>query len=413
MKKINTVRGTHDLYGEDMKKFRHVVDVFKKTAINFGCEEFRTPIFEFLNVYHRKNDTSDIANKELYILEDRSGEKLALRPEGTAGVSRAIVSNGLQNQLPLKLFYSGQMFRYERPQKGRQREFNQLGLEFIGSDSPLADVEVIALGWELIKQLGISKNTKILINSLGDRESREAYKVALVEYYTKFEQQLSDDSKRRLKTNPLRILDSKEECDRKINANVPKMQDYLNESSKEFYQEVKDKLTLYGIEFEHSDLLVRGLDYYCHTVFEFVNSDLGAQATVIGGGRYSGLIEYFGGQKTECVGFGSGIERLMLSLQKQPKEKPLVSVIPMGDNLLNSAINVVNDLRSNNIAVDIAFSGNMKKRLKRANKINSSFALIIGEEEEKNNTVIAKDFKEGTQEEIKTDSIAKYLLSKF
>ena len=291
MAKLQCVRGTYDLYGAAKRKTKQVVRTGEEVVEKYGFEEIETPIFEFTEVFARNlGDTSDIVTKEMYCFEDRGGESLTLRPEGTAGVVRAFVSNGMQQNLPVKFYYHGQMFRYERPQKGRQRQFTQFGVELLGADTPQADIEVIAMAYEFLEKLGLSGQVTVEVNSLGDAESRNAYREKLVAYLKEHFDELSADSKNRLERNPLRVLDSKEECDKAVVEKAPLYADSLNEKSKAFFAKVLDGLDRLGIKYRVNNRLVRGLDYYSHTVFELVTDKLGAQGTVLAGGRYDGLV---------------------------------------------------------------------------------------------------------------------------
>ena len=267
MSKMQPARGTRDLLPEQTKAYRFIEDTAYKAALTYGFSEIETPIFEFSEVFHRTlGESSDMVSKETYDFKDRGGESITLRPEGTAGVARAFISEGLAQSLPLKFFYSGPMFRYERPQKGRYRQFYQLGVEYMGSESPMADVEVLSLAWDFLKSLDLDKNCRLEINTLGDKDSRAKYRERLVQYFTQFETQLSADSQLRLKKNPLRILDSKDEGDKKIVAGAPLFQDDLNQESKLFFDKVQKGLNDLGISFQVNPKLVRGIDYYCQTI---------------------------------------------------------------------------------------------------------------------------------------------------
>ena len=307
---VRPVRGTVDLFPEEFRRHSRVIDAARGLANVYGYGEIQTPIFEFTEVFARTlGDVSDVVTKEMYTFEDRGGERITLRPENTAGVARAFISAKLQNDLPLKYFYAGPMFRYERPQKGRQRQFHQIGVELFGVPGPSGDVEVIALAAQILDQLEMRQHCVLNLNTLGDTESRQAYRTALVEYFSDYKARLSDDSVARLEKNPLRILDSKDQSDKEIVDGAPSFDQYLTASASEFFGEVREGLDDLGIAYELNPRLVRGLDYYCHTAFEFVTDALGAQGTVIGGGRYDGLIGMMGGPETPGVGWAGGIER--------------------------------------------------------------------------------------------------------
>ncbi|WP_347357221.1 histidine--tRNA ligase [Bdellovibrio sp.] len=412
--KIQSVRGTRDLLPEDNLLFRFVEESAYKKALLYGYGEIETPIFEFSDVFHRTlGETSDVVNKETYDFTDRGGEKLTLRPEGTAGVARSFISEGMMQNLPLKFYYSGPMFRYERPQKGRYRQFFQLGAECLGYESPLADVECISLAWDLLKQIGISADCTLEINTLGDAESRAAYRDTLVQYFTAHKEQLSEDSKMRLEKNPLRILDSKDEGDKKLNAHAPKLEQSLNQSSQDFFKKVLAGIEKLGIPYKVNNHLVRGLDYYCHTVFEFTTSKLGAQGTVLAGGRYDGLIETMGGPKTPGVGWAAGIDRLADLVPKDLAIKPevLVAVIGADDQGEDESVKVAHEIRSRGLKAENFLSGKMGKKMQKANKAGAQYALILGGNEVTNKTVTVKNFMTGEQKEISREELKTFPFS--
>lgn len=409
--KLQRVRGTRDLLPEDSLVFRFVEESAYEKALLYGFGEIETPIFEFSDVFHRTlGETSDVVNKETYDFTDRGGESLTLRPEGTAGVARAFISEGMSHNLPLKFYYSGPMFRYERPQKGRYRQFYQLGAECLGYESPLADVECIGFAWDLLQKIGISADCTLEINTLGDTESRAAYREALVQYFTAHQDQLSADSKMRLEKNPLRILDSKDEGDKKLNANAPKLEQYLNETSQTFFKKVLAGIERLGIPYQVNSHLVRGLDYYCHTVFEFTTSKLGAQGTVLAGGRYDGLIETMGGSKTPGVGWAAGIDRLADLTPKEltTKKDVLIAVIGADDQGEDEGVKVAHELRSRNLKVENILSGKMGKKMQKANKLGAHYALILGGSEVENKQVTIKNFGSGEQTTIARADLATY-----
>jgi histidyl-tRNA synthetase len=396
---LQPVRGTHDLLPDEARRHRYVEDTAFAVSQRYGYGEIITPIFEFTEVFARTlGETSDVVSKEMYSFTDRGGESLTLRPEGTAGVARALISGGLNQSLPLKLFYRGPMFRYERPQKGRQRQFTQIGCELLGVEGPQADIEVIAVGAHILKELGLWEHITVDINSLGDQESRHAYRVALIAYLSGFKDKLSADSLERLERNPLRVLDSKDEADKAIVRDAPLLLDYLNPASKEFFQKVQDGLSAVGVRFNVNPRLVRGLDYYSHTAFEFITSALGAQGTVMAGGRYDGLVTQMGGPATAGIGWAAGVERLaMLMGDMAPLPRP-IAVIPMGDD--QAALALTQKLRHAGFSVELGFSGNMKKRLIRANKANARAAIILGEDEMSRNAATVRDLDSGEQQEV-------------
>lgn len=391
-----------------MLAHRHVVETGRALALRYGFAEMETPIFEFSGVFARTlGDTSDIVTKEMYTFADRKGESLTLRPENTAGIARAFISNGLANEVPFKAFYAGPMFRYERPQKGRQRQFHQIGVELLGVADPQADVEVIALGRNILSALGIAGKITLEINTLGDPESRDAYRGALVAHLSAHLAELSAESRDRLERNPLRILDSKDEGDRALVADAPLLGDFLNPASRTFYDDLKNGLMDLGLNFVENPRLVRGLDYYGHTAFEFTTDALGAQGTVMAGGRYDGLIATMGGPSTPGVGWAAGVERLAMLLTSQPAQARPVAVIPAGtDPLIRREAAILTErLRKAGFCVDLGYSGNMGKRMKRADKVHARAAVILGEDEVKARAVALRDLDAGTQETVPRDRL--------
>src|SRR5436190_6090619 len=410
---MQPVRGTHDLLPDDYRRFAHVVDIARDVARLYGYREMATPIFEFTELFARGiGETTDVVSKEMYTFEDRGGESLTLRPEYTAGICRAFVSNGeLAQQLPLKLFAAGPMFRYERPQKGRQRQFHQIDLEVLGAPEPGADIEVITVAADILDRLGILDRCVLKINSLGDPESRAGYRKVLVDYYSGHLDRLSQDSRDRLQRNPLRILDSKDEGDKAINASAPSFSDHLNQASRDFFKAVQDGLTAAGVPFETDPALVRGLDYYTHTAFEFVTTHIGAQGTVLGGGRYDGLIAELGGPPTAGIGWAGGIERLVM-LCNDPAPLPRAVVIaPLGPAAEARALAIARALRRAGIAVEQEYRGNMKRRLQRANKLNARAVLTLGDDYVAKGVAQLKDLDSGEQREVPLDKLGEALKS--
>lgn len=406
MSKVQCVRGTYDLYGTAKRKMKKVAAEASAVVEKYGFEEIETPIFEFTEVFARNlGDTSDIVTKEMYCFNDKGGESLTLRPEGTAGVVRAFVSNGMQQNLPVKFYYTGPMFRYERPQKGRQRQFTQFGVELLGVETPQADIEVISMAYEFLEKLGLSGQVVVEINSLGDAESRDAYRAELVAYLKEHYDELSEDSKNRLERNPLRVLDSKEECDRAVVENAPLYADSLNETSKEFFSKVLHGLDLLGIKYRVNNRLVRGLDYYSHTVFELTTDKLGAQGTVLAGGRYNGLVAQMGGGDVAGIGWACGVERLAMLLENDVEMSRPVAVIPMGEDAEDKALEISNQLRRAGFRVEQSYSGNMKKRMTKAVKANAFKAVIIGSDELAKGEAAVKDLDSGEQKNVKFANI--------
>jgi histidyl-tRNA synthetase len=407
MAQLQAVRGTQDLLPAASRRHRIVIDTARELARRYGFGEIATPIFEFTDVFSRPiGEATDVVSKEMYTFNDRGGEEITLRPEGTAAVARAVMSNGLTQATPLRFFYQGPMFRYERPQKGRYRQFHQIGVELIGPAQPQADIEVIALGAQILNDLGILGTCRLELNTLGDTPSRQAYRAALVEYFTGHKDALSDDSRDRLGRNPLRILDSKDEGDRKIIADAPSFSDYLNEESQAFFDAVKRGLDALGIAYELNPRLVRGLDYYCHTAFEFITTALGAQGTVLGGGRYDGLMKLMGGPDLPAVGWAGGIERLAMLMAEPGAEPRPIAIIPLGEAAEFEALKLAHKLRGDGYAVDLGYSGNAGKRMKRANGIGARAALVLGDDELARSAIMVRDLDTGEQTETKLADLA-------
>ncbi|MEX2644521.1 MAG: histidine--tRNA ligase [Acetobacterales bacterium] len=409
MKSLRPVRGTHDLLPADQRQHRHVIDAAREAAALYGYEEVGTPILEFAEVFRRTlGDTSDIVTKEMFTVA-QGDEDVVLRPEGTAGVVRAVMTGGLTQSLPLKFFYSGPMFRYERPQKGRQRQFHQVGVELIGVAEPLGDVEVIALAVQFLRRIGVLERTVLEINTLGDTQSRTAYRQVLVDYLSRHRDALSDDSRQRLDRNPLRILDSKHEGDRALIADAPMLGDHLTDSAAAFFDGVRDGLQALDIPCAINPRLVRGLDYYGHTAFEFTTDALGAQGTVLAGGRYDGLMEMMGGPAVPGVGWAAGIERLALLIGEAPAVSRPVAVIPVGDAAEGEALRLTQALRAAGVAADLAFRGNLKRRMARADKVNARVAILIGDDELAAGAGTVRDLDTGSQRRMPLDAIVPFL----
>jgi histidyl-tRNA synthetase len=399
MSTLRPVRGAHDLLPQQMREHRYVSDSARGVAARYGFDEMATPIFEYANVFKRTlGDTSDIVTKEMYTFTDKGGDEITLRPENTAGVARSFISEGLAQSAPLKFFYSGPMFRYERPQKGRLRQFHQIGVELVGVPGVQADLEVIACGARILDELGVLDKTVLELNTLGDTESRSEYRDALVDYLREHLDSLSGESRDRLDRNPLRILDSKDEGDRAVIADAPLFTDYLNEDSQTLFSNLRAGLESLGIAYELNPRLVRGLDYYCHTAFEFTTTALGAQGAVIAGGRYDGLISMMGGAQTPGVGWAGGIERLsMLCGAALPAPRPIV-IVPVGASTRDRAFQLAETLRRAGFRIDLGYSGNMSKRMKRANKLDACAAILLGEDELLRDEATIRHMDSGEQE---------------
>ncbi len=379
--KLQPVRGTRDMIGVEARLHQAVGDVARRVAGLAGFEEWFTPIFEDTRVFSRGlGETSDVVAKEMYVFEDRGGESLTLRPENTAGVCRALVTNGLTQTLPQKAFYCGPMFRYERPQKGRYRQFHQIGIEVLGAAEPLADAEVIAVGWQIIQALGIADGVVLEINTLGDAQSRDAYRAALVEYFSRHEAALSADSRMRLAKNPLRILDSKDEGDRRLVADAPVITPHLSAAARAHHDAVLAALAAFGVPLRENPRIVRGLDYYSLTAFEFVTDRLGAQGTVMGGGRYNGLVEEMGGPPTPSVGWAAGMERLAMLMEaagQVPAGPSAVAVVPLDDAAETAALQALGALRMAGRAAVMEYRGNLRRRMERANRAGAQAVLFV------------------------------------
>jgi histidyl-tRNA synthetase len=372
------IRGTQDIFGPDAEAFAFVVETFERVRKLYRFRRAEMPVFEKTEVFARSiGETTDVVSKEMYSFEDRGGESLTLRPEFTAGIARAYLTNGWQQHAPLKLATHGPLFRYERPQKGRYRQFHQLDAEIIGAGEPQADVELLAMADQLLKELGIADGVTLQLNTLGDADSRDAWRAALVEYFRAVKGELSEDSQERLEKNPLRILDSKDRRDQAFVAGAPQIDDFLSSEAKDFFAAVTSGLDAAGVEWTRNSALVRGLDYYRHTAFEFVTDRLGAQGTVLGGGRYDGLMESLGGPPTPAVGWAAGIERLAMLVGEIEVEPLAVAIALEADELADVANKAVAELRREGFSVEIIASGSMRKRFDKASKLNPGFLASV------------------------------------
>ncbi len=406
---IQKAKGTYDIYGDYGKRLLYVEELIEGLMEKYNYEYFRTPIFESSSLFHRGvGDTTDIVTKETYDFKDRGDRDLTLRPEGTAGIVRSYIENKMygNHNIPVKAWYYGPMFRYERPQSGRYREFYQFGVEAFGSSDALMDAEIISIPVNLYKLLGL-KGIKVNINTLGDNESRNNYRNALIEYFKPYINDLCEDCQERYNKNPLRILDCKVDHNLDVMKNAPRTIDYLNETSKEHFENVKKYLDSMNIDYEINTNLVRGLDYYTHTVFEVEASveGFGSQNVLCGGGRYDNLVETLDGPKTSGVGFAMGMERLMTALEYENVEMPLIDgidcyVIPMSENEKDYAMHICGDLRLNGFITEIDYNNrNLKNNFKNADKFNSKFIIIIGEQEKDSGILTIKN--NGAKEEYK------------
>ena len=410
MVKLQPVRGTRDLLGNESLVQRYVINTAQKISERYGYEPIDTPVFEFTDVFKRTlGNASDIVTKEMYTFEDKGGDSLTLRPEGTAGIARAMLSGGLLNQIPLKWSYSGPMFRHERPQKGRLRQFHQVGVELIGVAEPIGDIEVIDLARAYLDELGVLPFTTLEINTLGDSESRNFYREALVSYLEGFRNELSVESQTRLDQNPLRILDSKNEDDKKIITNAPPYTDYLNSESNSFFNSVISGLEDLNIPYKLNPRLVRGLDYYCHTAFEFTTTSLGSQGTVLAGGRYDNLITMMGGNPTPGIGWAAGVERLSMLATSKPDRRRAIMVIGIGAAGEQRAVKLAKDLRQAEFKIELNYRGGLKRGLRRANKIEASAAVFLGDTELSRRGVTVRNLDDGSQTEVKLSELKDYL----
>ena len=388
-----------------------MVAAFDRVRRLYGFKRVEVPTIEHTAVFARTiGETTDVVSKEMYSFEDRGGEGITLRPEFTAGICRAYLSEGWQQFAPLKVATSGSAFRYERPQKGRFREFHQLDAEIIGAGEPQADVELLALADQLLKELRI-EGAILKLNTLGDPETRSAWRDALYEHFRGHSSALSEDSQARLERNPLRILDSKAHQDWPVVDSAPVIDDFLTGEAADFFGKVTAGLDAAGIKWERAPRLVRGLDYYRHTAFEFITDRLGAQGTVLAGGRYDGLIQALGGPHTPAVGWAAGIERLAMMIGEPELEKPTAVIVPLGDRAEAAAQRLLAELRRSGIAADMAYRGNMKKRLSRANDAGAAFAMIIGDVELDSGEVQLKNLTSGEQRAVAFDQVAETLRS--
>ncbi|TAE25017.1 MAG: histidine--tRNA ligase [Candidatus Kapaibacterium sp.] len=414
---IQAIRGTKDTLPSDIHAWHTLESTFRRVAASFGFQEIRTPFFESTELFSRGiGETTDIVGKEMYTFLDQGQNSLTLRPEATASIVRAVIENTLVEKNPLvRLWYMGAMFRQERPQKGRLRQFHQFDAEILGSDKPEGDAEAIALAANILREIGLTA-FELQINSLGSTESRTRYREALQAHFAPFIATMSDDSKSRLERNPLRILDSKHPEDAAAVKGAPLLIDYLDESSRAYFERVQHLLTALGIPFSVNPRLVRGLDYYCHTAFEFVTTRLGSQNAIGGGGRYDGLFEQLGGKKTPGIGFAFGIERLLLLLEEEGK-LPVSEiscdayVIALDDDSSPLAMKLAQTLREQGFsATTDALRRSFKAQMRDADRTKARFVAIIGEQERLNNKAILKTMATGEQREIGLDD-AQTLLS--
>lgn len=417
---FETPRGTVDLFDHEVRKWQYIETILHDISERFNYKEIRTPMFEHTEIFQRGvGDSTDIVQKEMYTFYDRGGRSLTLRPEGTAGVVRAFVQNkmyGEPNQ-PIKLFYLSEMFRYERPEQGRVRQLHQYGVEVLGSDDPSIDAEVISLAMAVYDEFGLSDHIKLIINSLGDRESRAKHREALVNHFEPYIHEFCTDCQTRLTQNPLRILDCKVDTDHEIMKTAPSILEYLTKESKQYFHEVKSHLDHLNIPYTIDPNLVRGLDYYNHTSFEIVldREGYGAATTLLGGGRYDGLTKELGGPDVPGVGFGLGIERLIMALEVCKKELPIdeqldAYIVTIGEEAKKKAVKLLHQLRRAGFKIDKDYMNRqIRAQFRAANRLNTKFTLVLGEEELKKNMINIRNMDTGNQEEISLEKIEEYL----
>ncbi|MFA1745032.1 histidine--tRNA ligase [Fusobacterium animalis] len=408
MKLIKAVRGTKDIIGEEAKKYVYISNVAQKMFENYGYNFVKTPIFEETELFKRGiGEATDVVEKEMYTFKDRGDRSITLRPENTASLVRCYLENAIYAKGEIsRFYYNGSMFRYERPQAGRQREFNQIGLEVFGEKSPKVDAEVIAIGYKFLEKLGIS-DLEVKINSVGSKESRTIYREKLIEHFSKHLDDMCDDCKDRINRNPLRLLDCKVDKDKDFYKSAPNIIDFLFEDERKHYEDVKKYLDVFGIKYTEDPTLVRGLDYYSSTVFEIVTNKLGSQGTVLGGGRYDNLLKELGDKDIPAVGFATGVERIMMLLgENYPKNNPDVYIAWLGDNTSETALKIAESLRDNDIKVYIDYSEKgMKSHMKKADKLSVRYCIILGEDELNKGIVLLKDFSTREQKEVKIEEI--------
>lgn len=404
---LQPIRGTKDLLPKDFNIHDHIINTARRVGTLYGYEAMSTPIIEYTNVFTRTlGETSDVISKEIYSFPDRKGKSIALRPEFTASVMRAYVSNSLSHNLPLKYFSYGPLFRYDRPQLGRQRQLHQVNFEYIGAEGPQTDAETIRLAQHILEELEIINSITLELNSLGCNESRAMYQKKLKEYFYERRLQLSEDSLRRLDTNPLRILDSKDEKDQEIVKGAPLIYECYTDVSKRYFDDVTKFLDKIGVCYTINPRLVRGLDYYCHTAFEFTTTILGAQSSIIGGGRYDGLAELMGALRTPAVGFGAGIERIALMRDYNiVKDIRAIHIIAIGKENIATSFDVANHLRLNNISVIVDTEGKVDKRIARAVDKLARFVIFIGDQERIENRFKIKDLDLRTEVVMNVEEI--------
>ena len=407
MNLIKAPKGTKDIIGDEAKKYTYISNVTQKMFENYGYSYAKTPIFEETELFKRGiGEATDVVEKEMYTFKDKGDRSITLRPENTASMVRCYLEHSIYAKEDVaRFYYNGSMFRYERPQAGRQREFNQIGVEVFGEKSPILDAEVIAMGYNLLKKLGIT-DLEVKINSVGSKGSRTIYREKLIEHFQTHLDDMCDDCRDRINRNPLRLLDCKVDGYKDFYKAAPSIIDYLFEDERKHYEEVKKYLDIFGVKYTEDPTLVRGLDYYSSTVFEIVTNKLGSQGTVLGGGRYDNLLKELGDKDIPAVGFAAGVERIMMLLDDYPKNTPDVYIAWLGDTTIETAMNIAENLRKNDLKVHIDFSSKgMKSHMKKADKLAVKYCVILGEDELNKGVVLLKNFETREQEEIKIEEI--------
>ena len=402
MKLIKAARGTKDIFGEDAVKYTYISKTAQEIFESYGYTFIKTPIFEETDLFKRGiGEGTDVVEKEMYTFKDRGDRSLTLRPENTASVVRSYLENAIYGKEDVtKYYYNGSMFRYERPQAGRQREFNQIGVEVLGESLPILDAEVIAMSYSLLEKLGIT-DLEVHINSVGTNASRTKYREMLLNFLEPMKEELCEDCRMRMEKNPLRVLDCKVDKCKELTKDAPSIIDSLNEEERAHYETVKKYLDIFGVKYVEDSRLVRGLDYYSSTVYEIVTNKLGAQGTVLGGGRYDNLLKQLGDKDIPAVGFAAGVERMMMLLEDYPKNNPDVYVAWLGENTQEFGLKIAKILRDNGIKTFVDFnSKGMKSHMKKADKLAVKYCIIVGEDEMNKDVVVLKDFSARTQEEM-------------
>ena len=409
--KITPIRGTHDFFGQQVLKYRAIQDLISHYSRIYNFEEIITPIFESTELFKKPlGENSDVVLKEMYTFKDKNEDFITLRPEYTTPMIRSAISNNLLEKLPKKLYGIGPMFRRERPQKGRYRQFNQINFEILGTHDIAADIELIILANNFLKNLLPEKKISLFINSLGDKDTLSNFSKALSNYFKQNKKKLTEESQSKIISNPIRILDSKDPIDVEISANAPKISDFYSNEAKEKFSNIQEILKDMSVDFSINTNLVRGLDYYCHTVFEFKTLDLGSQDTLIGGGRYDGLTKLLGGPDIPGVGWAGGIERLIMLMDNIKSLQNTIHLIIINESFREYGLKVANQLRQENINIHFDYKYNLKKSLSHANQLGVRYAIIIGEEEAQNNLCTLKDLNKNVQEKKTIEKIIKDLI---